>query len=260
MHYIAQNLKFLRKQKQWTQGEFARQMGVNRSVIGAYEEGRADPRISFLQQLCAKFRLSIDQLINQALDVESLEQHADTAGNSLRILPITIDAATGQETASLVPVKAAAGYLNGFGDVEFIEQLPVFQLPFPELSAEKTYRIFQIKGESMLPVLPNAYIICSYVQDWSNVKNDSRYIVVSKSEGIVFKRLFNSISKGFFTLKSDNQEFAPFDLQVSDVLEIWKAEGSTQFGFENEQNAMQSLLFRELQDIKSELADLKKKL
>ncbi|HAQ71260.1 MAG TPA: XRE family transcriptional regulator, partial [Flavobacteriales bacterium] len=41
MHFIPFNLKFLRKQKNWTQEEFARHLGVKRSLIGAYEEGRA---------------------------------------------------------------------------------------------------------------------------------------------------------------------------------------------------------------------------
>lgn len=260
MHFIAQNLKFLRKQKQWTQEEFARQMGVNRSVIGAYEEGRADPRISFLQQLCDKFQLSIDTLVNAPLDEKVGFKPADIKGSALRILPISVDLSSGKETASLVPVKAAAGYLNGFGDIEFIEKLPSFQMPYPELSGEKTYRIFQIKGESMLPVLPNSYIICSYVHDWNSIKNDTRYIVVSKNEGIVFKRVLNSISKGFLTMKSDNAEYKPYDLNVSDILEVWRAEGVTQFGFQNETLAMQSMLFKELQDIKSELSDLKNKI
>jgi transcriptional regulator with XRE-family HTH domain len=260
MHFIAQNLKFLRKEKQWTQEEFARQMGVNRSVIGAYEEGRADPRISFLQQLCDKFQLSIDQLVNVTLDKSNLQKRADLEGSSLRVLPITIDLNSGKETARLVPVKAAAGYLDGFGDVEFIEKLPVFQMPFPELSVEKTYRIFQIKGESMLPVLPNSYVICSYTQDWNNIKNDDRYVVVSKNDGIVFKRILNSVTKGFLTLKSDNLEYAPYDLSISDVVEVWKAEGITHFGFQNESQALQGLLFKELQDIKSELSDLKNKI
>lgn len=260
MHFIAQNLKFLRKQKQWTQEEFARQMGVNRSVIGAYEEGRADPRISFLQQLCDKFQLSIDTLVNAPLDEHAGQKPADIKGSALRILPISVDLTTGKETASLVPVKAAAGYLNGFGDLEFIEKLPSFQMPYPELSGEKTYRIFQIKGDSMLPVLPNSYIICSYVQDWNNIKNDTRYIVVSKNEGIVFKRVLNSVSKGFLTLKSDNTEYEAFDLKVTDVIEVWKAEGVTQFGFQNENQAIQSMLFKELQEIKSELSDLKNKI
>jgi hypothetical protein len=83
---------------------------------------------------------------------------------------------------------------------------------------------------------------------------------VSKTDGIVFKRILNSVTKGFLTLKSDNLEYAPYDLSISDVVEVWKAEGITHFGFQNESQALQGLLFKELQDIKSELSDLKNKI
>lgn len=259
MHYLPQNLKFIRKSKNWTQEEFARQLGVKRSMIGAYEEGRADPRITFIQLLCEKFGYSLDALINHPLD-ENSEKEVDTKGNSIRILPIVVNQETGNESATLVPVKAAAGYLNGYGDVEFIEKLPVFELPFPELPKDRTYRIFQIKGDSMLPVQPNSYIICSYIDDWTNVRNDQRYIIVSKSEGIVFKRVLNALNQGYFTLKSDNPEYEPYNIKIADIIEMWRAEGVTQFGFHSDQKLLNNILFQELNEIKSELASLKQKL
>lgn len=232
MHYISNNLKFLRKKHNWTQADFAKQLGVKRSMIGAYEEGRADPRISFLQLVCDKFQLSLDELIGQPLNDQIRKSRIDITGRSLRVLPITIDSNSDQETATLVPVKAAAGYLNGFGDVEFMEQLPTFRLPFPELPRGKTYRLFQIKGESMLPVQPGSYVICSYEMDWNNISNDKCYVIISKSEGIVFKRVLNNLNIGNLTLKSDNPEFDSYDINIDDVVEVWRAEGLTTIGME----------------------------
>ncbi len=234
MHNISDNLKFLRKKQKWTQADFAKQLGVKRSMIGAYEEGRADPRISFLQLICDKFKLSLDELINLPLGENKKKERQDISGRSLRILPITIDRETDQETASLVPIKAAAGYLNGFGDVEFMEQLPTFRLPFPELPKGKTYRLFQIKGESMLPIQSGSYVICSYEMDWNNILNDRSYVIISKSGGIVFKRILNNLKQGKLTLKSDNTEFETYDIDIDDVIEIWRAEGLTTIGMEYE--------------------------
>ncbi|MFZ1259001.1 MAG: helix-turn-helix transcriptional regulator, partial [Chitinophagaceae bacterium] len=39
-----QNLKYLRKLRGWTQEEFANKLRIKRSLLGAYEEERAEPR------------------------------------------------------------------------------------------------------------------------------------------------------------------------------------------------------------------------
>ncbi|MDC1202548.1 helix-turn-helix domain-containing protein [Salibacteraceae bacterium] len=232
MHHIPENLKSIRKNKGWTQGEMAKHLGVKRSAIGAYEEGRADPRISFIQLICDTFDLSIDQLINAPIDQSGQKKTKDISGRSLRVLPIVIDATTDKECATLVPVKAAAGYLNGYGDVEFIEQLPTFALPFPELSKGRTYRLFSIQGDSMLPIKSGSYVICSYEMDWANVKNDELYVVVTLEDGIVFKRVLNNLREGKVTLKSDNSEYKSYEVLVSEVLEIWKVHGVAHFDLE----------------------------
>ncbi|GAB5540212.1 MAG: hypothetical protein Salg2KO_23150 [Salibacteraceae bacterium] len=236
MHFIAENLKYLRKQHNWTQGELAHHLGVKRSMIGAYEEGRADPKISLIQLICQKFNLNLDAFISSNLNSGNAAAK-DLKGKSLRILPITIEHDTKSETATLVPVKAAAGYLDGYGDVEFIEQLPTFRLPFPELPKGKTYRLFQIKGDSMLPVEADSYVICTYVMDWETIKNDECYVLVTQSDGIVFKRVLNNISEGCLTLKSDNPAYTPYSVPINDVMEVWKAEGITRIGLP-EHNAL----------------------
>ena len=41
------NLKYLRKLRGWTQEEFAKKLRIKRSLLGAYEEERADPHGGF---------------------------------------------------------------------------------------------------------------------------------------------------------------------------------------------------------------------
>ncbi len=251
MHFLAENLKSIRKFHNLTQQDFAKQLGVKRSLIGAYEEGRAEPRISFLQLVAERFEVSLDQLVSQPLEKgEGHKRYAE--GQHLRILPIAIDKDTNDERSTLVPVKAAAGYLGGYGDVEFIESLPSFSLPFPELPSGRTYRIFQIEGDSMLPVPSGAYIICSYVQDWNDVKNDHCYVVLSKDDGIAFKRVLNNMTDGSFTMKSDNPEFKPYELPVDQIIEVWKSHGIV--SFEDLMNAStESDLASEVRDLKQQM-------
>ena len=60
---LAENIKKLRKLKKLTQNDLAERLGVNRSAIGAYEEGRAEPRLSTLRLLSALFECSLDDLV-----------------------------------------------------------------------------------------------------------------------------------------------------------------------------------------------------
>lgn len=264
MHYLASNLKHLRKLKSLTQAQLAEKVGLKRSLIGAYEEGRSEPKLATILHFSQFFEVDVDTLVRVDISTEGGAKSGkpDSTGSSLRILPIAIDRETDREMSTLVPVKASAGYLNGYGDVDYIEQLPRFDLPFPELSNDRSYRVFQIKGDSMLPVPPGSYIICTYVQDWSDVRNDECYVLVTRSEGVVYKRIINELSKGVFKLKSDNPEYDTYEVPVYDVVEVWKAVGFTSFEIPEGglANADLSVLAESLKRIQSDVTDIKRKM
>jgi len=156
MSFIGSNIKFLRKQKNLTQEELSKKIGMNRSMIGSYEEDRAKPKLSSIQLLSHFFKVGVDDLVNKDISKRTGSKNKDSAGNdikgtSLRVLSTIVDNEN-NELITVVPVKAAAGYLKGFSDPEYIEKLPKFALPLHELSQNRTYRVFQIMGNSMEPV------------------------------------------------------------------------------------------------------------
>ena len=105
MSFAGKNLRYLRKLRGWTQEEFANKLKIKRSLVGAYEEERAEPRLDVMENLCSIFKLSFEELLFKDLTV------AKNGGNYL-------DKRRAQKLASqaqvihLVPVKAAAGYLS----------------------------------------------------------------------------------------------------------------------------------------------------
>ena len=119
-------------------------------------------------------------------------------------------------------MKAAAGYLNGYADPEFIDELNTFTLP---MLAPGSYRAFEIVGDSMLPTPSGSIIVGEKVEDTENLKSSNTYIVVSRQEGIVYKRIMkNGRSKQKLTLVSDNPVYQPYQIDANDVLEIWQAQ------------------------------------
>lgn len=229
MSYLNQNIKFLRKKKEYTQSDLAERIGIKRSLLGAYEEERAEPKIETIQKLAYLFEVSLDQIINHDLSKGYDDSKVDIKGRTLRILPIVIDQ-NDQEQISIVPVSARAGYTHGYSDPDYLKELPRFNLPLTELSPEKTYRLFQIEGDSMLPIPDGSYIVCEYVENWENIKDESSYILITRSQGIVYKRV-QIESEGKILLKSDNLLYSPFHIHLEDLTEVWKGLAYISFNF-----------------------------
>jgi len=226
--WLSKNIKLLRKHKGLTQADLASKLGLKRSLVGAYEEGRAEPKLSLLQDMCRYFNVTVDDILTK--DLSESDDTIPFSGKHLRVLPILVDKDTEEELTPLVPVKASAGYAHGYGDIDFIDELPRFSMPFQELAGKKSYRVFQINGESMLPVESGSYIICEYVQNWSDIKDQKCYVVVTKEEGVVYKRLENRIEENKeIKLISDNTEYEPYYLNINQVTEVWRAIGYTTF-------------------------------
>jgi len=231
MHCLANNIQYLRTRKSMSQRQLASRVKLSVSTIRSVEKGKSLPRLNTLQKLAKAFNYSLDELLSTDLKSQAETIPENLNGSKIRILPIMVDEESQQEKVSLVPVKAVAGYVRGLSDTTYIAGLSHFAMPFPELSAERTYRVFQIEGESMLPVLPGSYIICEYLQDWALIRPGNLYVVVTRDDGIVFKRLYPGKEKHLLEFHSDNPEFEPYTLELSNILEIWPARGFVSFTF-----------------------------
>lgn len=210
------NLKYLRKLRGWTQEEFANKLQIKRSLIGAYEEERADPRIDVLEIVADMFKLTLDELL-----LKDLSNSINT-GSYLQKRRMQKMMSAERNVIHFVPVKAAAGYLTSYADSEFIDELNTFTLP---MLAGGNYRAFEIIGDSMLPTPSGSIIVGEKVESLDDVKNNLAYIVVSKNEGIVYKRIEkNNRAKNRLTLVSDNPVYQPYQINSEDVVELWQAQ------------------------------------
>jgi transcriptional regulator with XRE-family HTH domain len=215
MSIACKNLKYLRKLRGWTQEEFAAKLKIKRSLLGAYEEERADPRIEVLEIAGNIFKLSLDELLRK--DLNELK-----SGGGYLAKRRAMKLAAASNDIQMVPVKAAAGYLAGYGDPEFLDELNTFTLP---MLAPGNYRAFEIIGDSMLPTQSGSVIVGEKVDNPDDVKSNQTYIVVSRSEGIVYKRVMkNNKLKNKLTLISDNTAYQPYNVNTEDVIELWKAQ------------------------------------
>lgn len=258
MDHIQQNIRFLRKQKNMTQEELSEKLKIKRSQLGAYEEGRAKPNYEVIVRMAKFFGLSIDLLITRNIEKYKPESNAvpkDISGKNLRVLSLTVDR-SGRENIELVPVKAAAGYLNGYADPEYITELSKFRLPF---LPESSYRAFEIKGDSMYPLPTGSIVVGEYVENWKDIKDGQTYVLISDKEGIVYKRLFNQVKDNqTLVCRSDNPSYPPYSVHIDDVREIWKAVLHISYANKGSETSFQDIVSL-MQGLQRDIESLKKK-
>lgn len=65
--FLADNLKFLRKQRKKTQDDVAFTLEIKRSTLNGYENGISEPKAERLIILADYYRISIDDLLRKDL-------------------------------------------------------------------------------------------------------------------------------------------------------------------------------------------------
>ena len=215
MKHIASNIRHLRQLKSWSQEQLADKLDITRARIGSYEEERCDPPIDILIKLSKLYHIAIDALIRADLRKFDLASMIKVGENRL-LFPIVLDK-NNNDLVEVVTVKASAGYLNGYADPEYFEKLPNMNLPFKIIGK---HRAFPIKGDSMPPLKPGCFVIGKFLESIKDIKDGSTYVLVTRDEGIVYKRVYKKPQ--FLELHSDNRQYEAYKVKHADVLEIWE--------------------------------------
>ena len=254
MGKIAKNIRHLRILKGFTQEELSIELDISKSRVGSYEEGRSEPPIETLIQLSNYFKLPIDALVKNDLSISSSDTFIDI-GNQRVLFPIKVDK-NNNNVIEVVTKEASAGYLQGYTDTEFVANLPIMSLNF--LPTGK-HRAFPIKGDSMHPwVKDGDVVVCEYIESVQQVKNSYCYIILTKNDGLVYKRVFtDKIEEGYLNLSSDNKMYQPYLLHLSDVLEIWQFKLNLCIGQYQEDEINPANILNLMRSVGIELKDLK---
>lgn len=215
MSKISKNIRHLRQLKGWSQEILADKLDITRARIGSYEEERCDPPIETLIKMSKVFHIAIDALVKCDLRKFNLESMMKVGENRL-LFPIVIDK-DNNDKIEVITMKASAGYLNGYADPEYFEKLPLMNLPF---RITGKHRAFPIKGDSMPPLQDGCFVVAKYVESLKDLKNGNTYVLLTKEDGIVYKRVFSKGNE--LELHSDNRHYAPYSIKTSEVLEIWE--------------------------------------
>lgn len=74
MTLIAKNIRWFRKQQQISQTEFASIFGITRASVGAYEEGRAEPKLELISRFAKYYNVDLTSFIDVDLSLSNSDQ------------------------------------------------------------------------------------------------------------------------------------------------------------------------------------------
>lgn len=253
MKPIQANIKHLRILKQLSQERFADELRWTRSMVGSYEEGRSEPPIERLIDLSNYFDIPIDILVRKDLRLAKDTSFIEV-GNKRVLFPVTVNE-DNEDLIEVIPAKASAGYLSGYDDPEYIEQLQKIKLPFLPTG---THRAFPIKGDSMLPVKDGSFIVAKFIEDISDLRSGRTYIVLTKDDGLVYKRVYlPEDNQTHLLLSSDNRAYTPYLLPKEHVLELWEFTCCINTQEYDEKELKLSSIMTMFQELKVELESIK---
>jgi transcriptional regulator with XRE-family HTH domain len=215
MSTFSDNLRYLRVKSGMTQQSIADALLIPRERYAKYE-ATTDPPLDCLRKISRYYHVSIDLLLSFDIRRVPYEDLLQLEENRI-LLPITVDS-NGENRIEIIPAKAQAGYLTGYSDPEFIEALQHISLPFLR---NGKYRAFPVTGDSMPPHKEGSFVVGEYVEKLDYIIDGKTYILVTKTNGIAYKRLSKK-EKNVIEAKSDNTIYAPYEVKASEVLEIWR--------------------------------------
>ncbi len=255
MLYISDNLKYLRSKRKLSQLQAADAMKFGLDQYKKYEYGKNTPPAESLLVISRFYAISMELLLTVDLSKIKTEQLLKLDSNRI-LMPIVVDR-DGSNLIEVVTHKAKAGYsAGGYADFRFISELDHISLPW--LGKNEKYRVFPIDGDSMPPHNSDSSIVGRYIEKLGDIVSGRTYIVITKNREMVYKRLRRKKNNDI-ELQSDNSFYAPYDVKVSEIAEVWEYSGSIERGvFKQNAEELQPLdaVIRKLQQ---DLMEIKEK-
>jgi hypothetical protein len=108
----------------------------------------------------------------------------------------------------------------------------------------------------MLPMESGSIVICAYVESLKDIKKDRTYVVISKSEGVVYKRLRPDFDNEKLILISDNENYLPYHIALEEVDEVWQY--YAHLSFSDARFTFHNMLEDKIQDMQKKINEMHK--
>ncbi len=216
MSFFGKNIKKIRGVKGLSQQAFAELFGLKRATLGAYEEGRSEPKIETIIKIANYFSIIIDDLLTSELTVNQLLQFKGD-------LTLEVDKFEKEKMFEipLITTKSKSDYVKYYDKPKFINDLSVVSLP---VDSEVELRAFVVDNLEMTSnengVYPNDIVIGEkYSIDTINSIKGEDLVLTLVGDELVLRHLI--VEENTVVLKAAHKNIDDKNFSLSDVKELW---------------------------------------
>ncbi|MGJ8683752.1 MAG: LexA family transcriptional regulator [Nonlabens sp.] len=246
----AKRFKQIREELGKTQSEFAELLDAG-STTADIERGKKKITGKIVTELLRQFHINPLWLYGN-----SYNKNLETTGSTAPKI-ITMDTSE-RENMIMVPIKASAGYASNVLDTDWYQELPAFNIPLPQYK-EGSYRAFQVRGDSMLPVLQPAEWVMGKAVESVRQANDNRIHVVVTADTVVVKKLRKSEIENQVNLISLNRDYPVIEQSIADIKELWEVNSKLSFDLDVHEGEEAMISLKQgLDNLRQEIQSIKK--
>ena len=226
---LFENIKALRVEKDWTQGDLAKFAGVSIETIKRYENGKTNPTNDNLSKIANALGVEIKNLYDGASPSVSLSQKNNMSLSVKKVSPslsnlkkteadqISRDQILIRKLSSAVGAGESVD-INGVEVYDTDVLVPFSQMLF-KVRPKKIDRIrcMQVDGYSMVPMLfPDSWVIADVT---AKFEGDGLYIINYCDNFMV--KLLQKSPDGTLHIKSVNKDYESYDIGPDDDAQVY---------------------------------------
>lgn len=206
------------------QTKFAKEIGVRQNNLSEILSGKRPIGGAMLFKICSHFGISKEWIEEGRGGMYQTKLDAQFQPNA-KILENT-----GFMNVPLVHVRAQCGYLSGYGDNEYMSQLPTMPVIVDKAYHGK-YMLFEAEGDSMddntrSSICDRDIVLGREIQrhlwQYKLHISDWYFIIVHRTKGISIKKITDhNVETGIITCHSLNELYKDYQVSLNDVVELY---------------------------------------
>ena len=202
--FKARLVKFFSEHLGMTQNSFEDSCGITHGTVSSIKV--KGPSVDVLAKISSTYpQLDLNWLVS---GVGKMLKGDDAPDPSAHSLP-------------LIPMEAFAGPgLPNYEDERVEDYYTISEFKNSDF-------LIRVKGDSMVPRYNGGDIVaCKRVQDIYFLQWNRAYVLMTRSQGIMIKRVQPSDKERCIKCVSDNEKYAPFDVPMDDIVQIALVNGA----------------------------------
>jgi len=214
MSFFGKNIKKIRGVKGLSQQAFAEVFSLKRATLGAYEEGRSEPKIDTIIKVANYFSISIDDMLTKEITVNQLLSF--DGGITTDVNQVV---KAGFTEVPFVNALNSKMFVDDFKTSQNYSSLPTIRIPVEassHLLAITVQDLFMVSNEEGL--FPNDVVVGESIESEDLTQGD---VVIALVNDALLIRRYDTSDAGY-SLLADHINIPPITIPYDVAVHFWK--------------------------------------